>query len=138
KYPVFPGTHAGHPGTRQPGIWRRTDHHDATRRRVHRWHRWPSRWHCNRILTTKRLAEMIDPFLVLALLALGAITGFAAGLLGIGGGMILVPVLTFIFIRVGFSSDHVVHMAIATSLSDIFFTSISSVYAHHRRGAIRW
>ncbi|MER1968431.1 sulfite exporter TauE/SafE family protein [Castellaniella sp. GW247-6E4] len=81
---------------------------------------------------------MISPSLVVLLLILGAATGFAAGLLGIGGGMILVPLLTIIFSHEGFPPAHIVHMAIATSLSIIFFTSMSSVYAHHKRGAILW
>ncbi len=82
--------------------------------------------------------RMISPILIVILLVLGAATGFAAGLLGIGGGMILVPLLALIFSQTGFPTAHVMHMAIATSLSIIFFTSMSSVYAHHRRGAILW
>ncbi len=69
---------------------------------------------------------------------LGLCTGFAAGLLGIGGGMIMVPLLTFIFSLRGFPVGTVVHMAIATSLAVIFFTSISSVIAHCKRDAILW
>ncbi|MGH6622620.1 MAG: sulfite exporter TauE/SafE family protein, partial [Burkholderiaceae bacterium] len=75
---------------------------------------------------------------IAGLLALGAATGFAAGLLGIGGGMLLVPFLTFIFTLRDFPTEHVVHMAIATSLATILFTSISSVRAHHQRGAVQW
>jgi uncharacterized membrane protein YfcA len=77
------------------------------------------------------------PFLA-ALLALGAATGFAAGLLGIGGGMLLVPFLTMMLAARGYSTDVVVHMAVATSLATILFTSISSVRAHHARGAVLW
>ena len=80
----------------------------------------------------------MDIYLVMVLVVLGLCTGFAAGLLGIGGGMILVPLFTIIFSAHGFPVDHVVHIAIATSLATIFFTSISSVYAHHKRGAILW
>lgn len=76
--------------------------------------------------------------LIVILLVLGLCTGFAAGLLGIGGGMIMVPLLTIIFSARGFPVAHVVHMAIATSLAIIFFTSMASVYAHHKRGAILW
>ena len=72
----------------------------------------------------------------LALLGLG--TGFLAGLLGIGGGMVMVPFLTFILTGRGLSADLAVKMAIATSMATIIFTSISSVRAHHKRGAVRW
>ena len=75
---------------------------------------------------------------ILFLLLLGSFTGFSAGLLGIGGGMIMVPFLTFLFTEFGFESEHIVHMAIATSMSTILFTSLSSVRAHHQRGAVRW
>ena len=76
--------------------------------------------------------------LILASLALGGAVGFAAGLLGIGGGLLVVPVLTFLFTVKGVPRELVLHMAIATSLSTIMFTSISSVLAHHRRGAVSW
>ncbi len=75
---------------------------------------------------------------MLILLAMGAGGGFAAGLLGIGGGMVLVPFITMIFTAKGFPPELVVHMAIATSLATIMFTSLSSVRAHHRHGAVRW
>ena len=75
---------------------------------------------------------------LIGLMVLGSFTGFLAGLLGIGGGMLLVPFLTFMFTREAFGSELVVHMAIATSLTTILFTSASSVRAHHRRGAVRW
>ncbi len=80
----------------------------------------------------------IDPILVVELLALGCIGGFLAGLLGIGGGMLLVPALTMIGSMRGFSPDYVVKSAVATSLATILFTSLSSVRAHHKRGAVRW
>lgn len=80
----------------------------------------------------------MDLSLILVLVALGLGTGFAAGLLGIGGGMIIVPLLTIIFAAAGFHTDHIVHIAIATSLATILFTSMSSVYAHHKRNAIKW
>jgi uncharacterized membrane protein YfcA len=80
----------------------------------------------------------MEPLYIAALLALGACTGFAAGLLGIGGGMLLVPFLTLLFTWRGYPLEHVVHMAIATSLATILFTSVSSVRAHHKRGAVRW
>ncbi|MFZ9335670.1 MAG: sulfite exporter TauE/SafE family protein [Burkholderiaceae bacterium] len=80
----------------------------------------------------------IEPRRVAELIALGSITGFLAGLLGIGGGMIMVPFITFILNAKGFPAEHAVKMAIATSLATICFTSLSSVRAHHQRGAVLW
>jgi len=80
----------------------------------------------------------MDPVVIVALLVLGAFTGFAAGLLGIGGGMLMVPFLTMLLERVGFPVDQSVKVAIATSLTTIVFTSISSVRAHQARGGVRW
>jgi uncharacterized membrane protein YfcA len=80
----------------------------------------------------------MDWGLGLALLAMGSFGGFAAGLLGIGGGMILVPFITMIFAAKHFSPALIVHMAIATSLATILFTSMSSVRAHHKHGAVLW
>jgi uncharacterized membrane protein YfcA len=80
----------------------------------------------------------MDITLVIGLLVLGAAVGFAAGLLGIGGGMLLVPFMTMILAAKHFPQEHIVHMAIATSLATIMFTSISSVRAHHARGAVVW
>lgn len=79
-----------------------------------------------------------DPLLVLQLAALGAGTGFLAGLLGIGGGMLMVPFLTVILTAKGFPDDYTVKMAVATSLATICFTSLSSVRAHQRRDAVLW
>jgi uncharacterized membrane protein YfcA len=80
----------------------------------------------------------MDTTSIVQLLALGSVTGFLAGLLGIGGGMIMVPFLTMILDARHFPSDAVIKVAIATSLATIVFTSLSSVRAHHRRGAVRW
>lgn len=80
----------------------------------------------------------MDWTLLVSLIVLGAATGFLAGLLGIGGGMIMVPFLTLIFTARGFPEQHIVHMAIATSLATILFTSVSSVRAHHQHGAVLW
>lgn len=77
--------------------------------------------------------ELIAVFLIL-----GAFVGFMAGLLGIGGGGILVPVLTTIFIYQGFAMDNVVHIALGTSMACIMVTSFSSLRAHHANGAVIW
>jgi uncharacterized protein len=76
--------------------------------------------------------------LVIELLALGVVTGFLAGLLGIGGGMMMVPFLTFIVSHRGVEPGMAVKIAIATAMATIFFTSMSSVRAHHQRGAVQW
>jgi uncharacterized membrane protein YfcA len=81
---------------------------------------------------------LMDVGLMVVFVAIGAIVGFLAGLLGIGGGMTMVPLLTMIFTREGFPLDHVVHMAVATSTATIVFTSISSAREHHRHGAVLW
>jgi uncharacterized protein len=80
----------------------------------------------------------LQPQLIFELALLGTCTGFLAGLLGIGGGMIMVPFITFMLSHRGVSPDLAVKMAIATSMATIIFTSISSVRAHHKRGAVRW
>jgi uncharacterized membrane protein YfcA len=80
----------------------------------------------------------MDLSLAAELLLLGCCTGFLAGLLGIGGGMLLVPFLSFILTQRGVPSGMAVKMAIATSMTTIVFTSLSSVRAHHKRGAVRW
>ena len=76
--------------------------------------------------------------LVVELLLLGAGAGFLAGMLGVGGGMVLVPFITLLLTLKGFPSELIVKVAIATSLATICFTSLSSVRAHHARGAVRW
>ena len=80
----------------------------------------------------------LDLTLVAELLALGTCTGFLAGLLGIGGGMLMVPFMTLILSARGVDAALAVKMAIATSMATILFTSVSSVRAHHKRGAVRW
>lgn len=71
-------------------------------------------------------------------LLLGAVAGFFAGLLGVGGGAIMVPVLALLFAAQGFPEAHLMHLALGTSMAAIVFTSLSSLRAHHRHGAVRW
>lgn len=71
-------------------------------------------------------------------LPIGAVIGFMAGLLGIGGGMVLVPILVFVFGANHFAPEHLMHMALGTAMATIPFTSISSVRAHHVRGGVDW
>ena len=75
---------------------------------------------------------------VLLYLLTGAVAGLSAGLLGIGGGLIIVPILFFIFSSRQVAPEHIMHMALATSLATIIVTSISSAWAHHKRGAVLW
>lgn len=86
----------------------------------------------------RRHLMLLEPSLIAELAALGLVSGFLAGLLGIGGGMLMVPFITYIIGQRGVSADLSVKMAIATSMATIVFTSISSVRAHHKRGAVRW
>ncbi len=80
----------------------------------------------------------IELSFILGLLALGCFTGFTAGLLGVGGGMMTVPFITMLLSAQHFPESMIVHVAIATSLGIILFTSISSVRSHHRHGAVLW
>ncbi|MDD2609562.1 MAG: sulfite exporter TauE/SafE family protein [Giesbergeria sp.] len=81
---------------------------------------------------------MLDTLLIVELALLGLCSGFFAGLLGVGGGMMLVPFFTYFLTQRAISPDLAVKMAIASAMGTILFTSISSVRAHHRRGAVRW
>ncbi|NIR96510.1 MAG: sulfite exporter TauE/SafE family protein [Gammaproteobacteria bacterium] len=73
-----------------------------------------------------------------AYLVLGAFAGTVAGLLGVGGGLVIVPVLALLFSAQGMSGDVFMHMAVGTSLATIVVTAVSSAAAHHRRGAVDW
>jgi uncharacterized membrane protein YfcA len=75
---------------------------------------------------------------VLLYLGCGAVAGLAAGLFGIGGGIVIVPFLAWPLPGQGFPDSLVMLAAVATSLATIVITSISSVTAHHRRGAVSW
>lgn len=75
---------------------------------------------------------------LLLYLASGAVTGIIAGLLGVGGGIVIVPMLGMLFAWQQFPPDQIQHMALGTSFGAIIFTSISSFMAHNRRGAVRW
>lgn len=75
---------------------------------------------------------------LVSILALGAFVGVAAGLLGIGGGGILVPILTTMFVAMKFPSEHVVHVALGTAMASMIPTAFGSLRAHHARGAVNW
>ena len=70
--------------------------------------------------------------------AVGTVAGILAGLLGIGGGLVIVPMLIFAFGLQKIAPELIMHLALGTSLASIIFTSISSFRAHHKKGAVRW
>ena len=74
----------------------------------------------------------------LAYLAIGLAVGFFAGLLGIGGGAVMVPMLVLVFTAQGLPPDHIMHLALGTAMATIMFTSVSSMRAHHAHGAVDW
>ena len=69
---------------------------------------------------------------------LGMFAGFIAGLFGVGGGLTLVPLLVMVFSAQGFPQDQIMHLALGTTMGTIVFTSLGSMRAHHRHGAVRW
>lgn len=75
---------------------------------------------------------------LLVFLACGAVAGVLAGLLGVGGGIVIVPILVTVLPALGVHGEHVQHLALGTSLASIVITSISSTRSQHRRGAVHW
>ena len=82
--------------------------------------------------------ELLSPQIIILTLLFGSFAGFLAGLLGIGGGVILVPLFLWLFPLAGFPPELVVHTAFGTSLAIILPTSISSTLAHRKRGNVEW
>lgn len=76
--------------------------------------------------------------LVLLLLAIGAFAGVLAGLLGVGGGIVLVPAFYYLFAGLGYETGELMQVCLATSLATIIVTSARSVMSHHRKGAVEW
>jgi uncharacterized protein len=76
--------------------------------------------------------------IILTYLGLGSVAGVLAGLLGIGGGLVIVPMLVFALTWQGVGQEHLMHLALGTSMASIIFTAISSFMAHHKRGAVHW
>jgi uncharacterized protein len=75
---------------------------------------------------------------ILIYLGVGAIAGILAGLLGVGGGLVIVPMMVIVLGWQAIPQEHIMHLALGTSLASIMFTSVSSFMAHHRRGAVQW
>ena len=84
------------------------------------------------------MVELWSPFLLFPLI--GAVSGLLAGLFGIGGGLVIVPALNLFFaaFALGIPAQSRMHFAIGSSLAVIVFTAVSSMWAHHRRGAVLW
>ena len=85
------------------------------------------------MLETSELLMML-----ILLLIIGGFAGITAGLLGVGGGIILVPAFYFAFEYLGYGSAYLMQICLATSLATIIITSIRSVQSHHRKGAVDW
>ncbi|XQW84277.1 sulfite exporter TauE/SafE family protein [Thalassotalea piscium] len=81
---------------------------------------------------------MLEIEWIFSFLLLGSVVGFLAGLLGVGGGGVMVPVLTMIFLKQGVHIDNVLHLALGTSMASIIFTSLSSLRTHQKYAAINW
>ncbi len=76
--------------------------------------------------------------MVAMLLGVGAFAGLMAGLLGVGGGIILVPAYFYIFSALGYGGDQIMQICLATSLATIIVTSMRSLASHHKKGAVHW
>ena len=75
---------------------------------------------------------------IIQLCLLGVVTGFAAGLLGVGGGGILVPMLTSIYLSLQIVPSHAVHLALGTSMASIITTTFSSAFSHYKNHNVDW
>ncbi len=76
--------------------------------------------------------------IILSYLAIGIVAGFFAGLLGVGGGLIMVPALVLLFQHLGLPREVIFQMALGTSMASILFTSVASLRAHHQHQAVIW
>lgn len=111
---------------------------------MQRWHRsaaWRPDGHSGwrrrrRRARSVAMSDLVIP--TLTLLATGAFAGVLAGLLGVGGGIVLVPAFLLVFTQAGYGGPDVMQLCLATSLATIIVTSIRSVLAHHRRKAVDW
>jgi len=83
------------------------------------------------------LATMTE-ITLLIYFCIGAVAGITSGLMGLGGGIIIVPALLYLFIQQGMPGDNLMHISVGTSLATIVFTSVASAWSHHRKGAVMW
>ena len=84
------------------------------------------------------MVSTINELTLLIYFCLGALAGITGGLMGLGGGIVIVPALVYMFLEQGFPGENLMHIAVATSLTTIVFTSISSAWSHHLKGAVMW
>jgi uncharacterized membrane protein YfcA len=102
----------------------------------------PKHWHLRHYLSPQ--SPIHDPKVPIDLsywliyFGVGIFVGFFAGLLGIGGGSVTVPILSLIFIAKGYPPAHVIHMALGTSLAVIIIGSFASAREHHLHQAVNW
>ena len=75
---------------------------------------------------------------ILIYIVLGLVVGVLGGLFGIGGGVVIVPALLFVLTYLGYESDLLIHICVATSLGTIFFTAFASAFAHNKKGSVNW
>ena len=95
-------------------------------------------WHISR---KSKAGFAMTPFVLFFLLCTGICAGLLSGLLGLGGGIVVVPILAYLFqysLSEIIPSSSVMHMAIATSLVSVLLTSLMSAYSHQRKGSVRW
>lgn len=86
--------------------------------------------------TTENVAYMIEPIFIIYYLALGLGVGFLAGLVGVGGGGMTVPIFTMLFVMQGIVNEEVVHLALGTSMAGMVFTTFGSMRAHYKRNNV--
>ncbi len=82
--------------------------------------------------------DTLENLILISYLAIGAVAGLSAGLFGIGGGIIVVPGLALVFASLEFNPEHLMHIAVGTSLATIIVTGSASAWTHHRHQAVRW
>ncbi|MCG8324699.1 MAG: sulfite exporter TauE/SafE family protein [Thiotrichales bacterium] len=84
------------------------------------------------------MPAVITEITILIYFCLGAVAGLTGGLMGLGGGIVIVPALVYMFLQQGLPAAHLMQMAVATSLTTIVFTSVASAWSHHQKGAVMW
>lgn len=80
----------------------------------------------------------VEPVWLAGYAMVGLVSGFLAGLLGIGGGVLIVSLLAMMFSAQGFPHEHLLHLALGTSMATIIFTAVASLRAHQAHGAVDW